>query len=135
MVKDISDTLRSPESYEDAHDIKIRGLEGSTDYIVSNIKGNELMFTIPDVPQIAKLTTRCGDFPDSWNFPPQILVNGSPITANVSISQSSDGTIDNFFDQFEDSLKTDPAFTPYNLIVKRIGSTIRVWSICCCRHC
>jgi len=128
MVKDISDTLRSPESYEDANDIKIRGLEGSTDYIVSNIKGNKLMFTIPDVPQIAKLTTRGGDFPDSWNFPPQILVNGSPITANVSISQSSDGTIDNFFDQFENSLKTDPAFASYNLIVKRIGSTIRVWS-------
>ena len=129
MVKDISDTLRSPESYEDAHDIKIRGLEGSTDYIVSNIKGNELMFTIPDVPQIAKLTTRGGDFPDSWNFPPQILVDGTTIvSANVSISQSSDGTIDNFFDQFEDSLKTDPAFAPYNLIVKRIGSTIRVWS-------
>ena len=128
MIKDVADTLRSEDSYEDAYDIKIRGLEGSTDYIVSNIKGNELMFTIPDVPQIAKLTMRGGDFPDLWNFPPKIIANGTPITANVSISQSSGGTIDNFFDQFENSLRTDPAFTPYNLIVKRIGSTIRVWS-------
>lgn len=128
MIKDISDTVRPPESYEDAHDINIRGLEGSTDYIVSNIKGNKLMFTIPDVPQIAKLTTRGGDFPDSWNFPPEIIVNGNTITANISISQGSGGTIDNFFDQFENSLKTDPAFTTYNLIIKRVGSTIRVWS-------
>ena len=128
MIKDISDTVRAPESYEDAHDIKIRGLEGSTDYIVSNIKGNKLMFTVPDVPQIAKLKTRGGDFPDSWNFPPEIIVNGNTITANISISQGSGGTIDNFFDQFENSLKTDPAFTTYNLIIKRVGSTIRVWS-------
>ena len=128
MIKDAAETLRTPESYEDAHDIKIRGLDGSTDYIVSNIKGNELMFTIPDVPQIAKLTTRGGDFPTSWNFAPEIIADGTTIPANVNISFGSDGTIDEFFDQFENSLRTDSAFTPYNLIVKRIGSTIRVWS-------
>lgn len=61
MIKDVADTLRSEDSYEDAHDIKIRGLDGSTDYIVSNIKGNELMFTIPNVtPSVCHLNDVVG---------------------------------------------------------------------------
>ncbi len=50
MIKDVADTLRPEDSYEDAQDMKLNATGNSSEYILSNVAGNDLLFTVPNIP-------------------------------------------------------------------------------------
>ena len=125
MIKDVAETLRPEDSYEDAQDMKLNAGNSASEYIISNVKGNKLSFTVPDVPQICKVKAIGDTYVQGQIYTPHITVNSINIYATQQVEAD---TINDFFDQLEDILKTDSAFTSLNLNVHRIGTTIRVWS-------
>lgn len=125
MIKDVAETLRPEDSYDDAQDMKLNAGNSASEYIISNVKGNKLIFTVPDVPQICKVKAEGSLFISGQSYTPNISVSGTTVTASTQIQVDD---INTFFDELEDILKTDTAFTSYNLNVHRIGTVIRVWS-------
>lgn len=125
MIKDVAETLRPEDSYEDAQDMQLDAGNSSSEYILTNVEGNKLSFVVPDVPQICKIRSRGTKFVENQTYTPHIVVNSIDVYATEQI-QAND--ITTFFDSLEEILKTDSAFTQYDLNVHRIGTTIRVWS-------
>lgn len=126
MVKDIADTAKKPNTYEDALDVRLNSNDGASDHILVNVKGTELSFSVPDTPYIATIYNE-GNISNSWNFDPQLLFsNGS--TSQIGANISGSGTLDDLFNDIEESLRNDPVFAQYDLNVHRVGSRIRIWS-------
>ena len=125
MIKDVAETLRPEDSYEDAQDMKLNAGNSASEYIISNVKGNKLSFTVPDVPQICKVKATGDEYIENQIYTPHITVNSTNIYATENVEAN---TLNAFFDQLEEILKTDTAFSSLNLNVHRIGTTIRVWS-------
>ena len=125
MIKDVAETLRPEDSYEDAQDMKLNAGNSASEYIISNVKGNKLSFTVSDVPQICKVKAIGGNYITGQTYTPHITVNSINIFATEDVQAN---TLDAFFDQLEEILKTNTAFSSLNLNVHRIGTTIRVWS-------
>jgi hypothetical protein len=125
MIKDVAETLRPEDSYEDAQDMKLNAGNSASEYIISNVKGNKLSFTVPDVPQICKVKAIGDDYIENQIYTPHITVNSTNIFATENVEAN---TLNAFFDQLEEILKTNTAFSSLNLNVHRIGTTIRVWS-------
>jgi len=123
MIKDLSDSMKDPSSYEDAFDIRLNSNDSDSEHIIVNIKGNRFSFNIPDTPNILTITPN--DVPDTWTSNVAILHSGG-ITFGNSISGTSD--ISDMMDKIEDSLRNSPTFTSLNLNVARNGTIIRVWS-------
>ena len=125
MIKDVAETLRPEDSYEDAQDMKLNAGNSASEYIISNVKGNKLSFTVPDVSQICKVKATGDDYIENQIYTPHITVNSTNIFATENVEAD---TLNAFFDQLEEILKTNTAFSSLNLNVHRIGTTIRVWS-------
>ena len=125
MIKDVAETLRPEDSYDDAQDMKLNAGNSASEYIISNVRGNKLSFIVPDVPQICKVKAIGNDYIENQIYTPHITVNSINIFATEQVEANTLGA---FFDQLEEILKTNSAFASLNLNVHRIGTTIRVWS-------
>lgn len=128
MIKDLGELLRDPQSYDDALDIRLNSNNSASDHIVVNIKGNELSVTVPDVPNIVTLEYTAGSITDPWSITPIILTDGSS-SPYIGTPISGTGTdVTAMFDQIENSLRTDTAFSTLDLNIARSGNRIRIWS-------
>lgn len=124
MVKDLSDTMKDPSSYEDAFDIRLNSNSSDAEHVIVNIKGNRYSFSIPDVPNIITITPDTMAAP--WVSNATIVHSGGSVTGSTFIGSSAD--VPDLFDKIENSLRTDPVFAPLGLNVSRNGTIIRVWS-------
>ncbi len=126
MIKDLSELLRNNQSYDDAVDIRLNSNDSSSDHVVVNIKGNELAFNIPDIPNIITIEPVANTLPSSWTSSTSVVTSVNTFTGAAFSGTAAD--IDDFLDKIENSLKTDVAFSTLGLNVARIGRRIRVWS-------
>jgi len=124
MIKDVADNFKPRESYEDALDIRLNSNGSDSEYTVTNIKGTEFSFVVPDVPNIVTIT------PDNslttWTTHHPVLETSTGVYTGIVITTGGDA--DDLFVAIENALKTDPVFAGLNLNVARIGQRIRVWS-------
>ncbi len=96
MIKDVAETLRPEDSYEDAQDMKLNAGNSASEYIISNVKGNKLSFTVPDVPQICKVKAIGDDYVTGQIYTPHITVNSTNIFATQNVIAN---TLNEFFYQ------------------------------------
>jgi hypothetical protein len=101
MIKEVAETLRPEDSYEDAQDMKLNAGNSASEYIISNVKGNKLSFTVPDVPQICKVKATGDDYIENQIYTPHITVNSTNIFATENVEAD---TLNAFFDQLEEIL-------------------------------
>jgi hypothetical protein len=125
MIKDVAETLRPEESYEDAQDMKLNAGSSASEYIISNVKGNNLSFTIPNIPSIIKLGLKdYYNLPEPWVDSIKIIATSGTYVGNVFQGQYNDEN--DYFDQIENSLNNDFSFL--NLNIARVGNVFRIWS-------
>ncbi len=127
MIKDVAETLRPEDSYEDAQDMKLNAGNSASEYIISNVKGNKLSFTVPNVPNV--LTIELNEsitLPQPWSDTVQINMLSGTYTSS-SINGLYDD-LDDYFDQIEYTIKNDIAFASLNLNIARQGLLLRIWS-------
>lgn len=123
MIKDISDNIKDPSSFEDGFNIRLNSNSSDSEHVVVNIKGNKFSFDVPDIPNILTITPN--EVPATYSTTVALLTSIGPVFGN-SISGTSD--IDDMMDKIEDSLRNSPSFTSLELNVSRNGDIIRVWS-------
>lgn len=127
MIKDVAETLRPEDSYEDAQDMKLNAGNSASEYIISNVKGNKLSFTVPDVPSIIRLGLKnYYNLPSPWLERIRIVATSGTYVGNVFEGQYNDQ--DDYFDQIENSLNNDVPFNSLNLNISRQGNVFRIWS-------
>jgi len=124
LVKDIADTAKENTTYEDALDIRLNSNAGASDYIVTNVKGNEFLFTVPDTPNIITIEVVESALTSLFTTSTQLVTSSGIATGSLITGTNTD--VDDFVDQIEDSLNND--FPTLNLNVARIGNRLRVWS-------
>jgi hypothetical protein len=104
MIKDVAETLRPEESYDDAQDMKLNAGNSASEYIISNVKGNKLSFTVPDVASVIRLELKnYYNLPSPWLERIRIVATSGTYVGNVFEGQYNDE--DDYFDQIENSLK------------------------------
>jgi hypothetical protein len=127
MIKDVAETLRPEQSYEDAQDMKLNAGSSASEYIISNVKGNNLSFTLPDVPVLFTVNIKDISLPTNWSETITITTSSlGTFTGNTFYGLSSDK--DDYLDKIQESILEDPIFASLNLNVARSGSRIRIWS-------
>lgn len=127
MIKDVAETLRPEDSYEDAQDMKLNAGNSASEYIMSNVKGNDYSFTVPDIPAVLTLELNSVvNLPEPWADSVQVNMTSGTYTSSLFGGQFND--IDDYFDQIVDVLNNDPAFNGLNLNVARQGNKLRIWS-------
>jgi hypothetical protein len=127
MIKDVAETLRPEDSYEDAQDMKLNAGNSASEYIISNVKGNELSFILPDVPILFTVNIKDISLPAIWNETITITTPSlGTFTGSTFFGLSSDK--DDYLDKIQESILEDQIFAPLNLNVARSGSRIRIWS-------
>ena len=127
MIKDVAETLRPEDSYDDAQDMKLNAGNSASEYIISNVKGNKLSFTIPDIASVIRLGLKdYYNLPGPWLEKIRIVATSGVYVGNVFEGQYNDE--DDYFDQIENSLNNDVSFSSLNLNVSRQGNVFRIWS-------
>lgn len=123
MIKDISDNIKEPSSFEDGFNIRLNSNSSDSEHVVVNIKGNRFSFNIPDIPNILTITPDV--VPDTWSTNVALLTSNGPVFGN---SISGNSNVGDMMDKIEDSLRNSPTFTSLELNVSRNGNIIRIWS-------
>lgn len=121
MVKDIANTKKSPETYEDALDIRLNSNSENSEYTITNIKGDTLFTNGLSTPSIITLIPD-GTISGAWSITP--IINGISGTAI-----SGTGDYSSVFEALYESINTDLAFASLNLIVSIKGQRIRFYSL------
>lgn len=126
MIKDVAETLRPEDSYEDAQDMKLNAGNSASEYIISNVKGNKLSFTVPDTPTIFTVNKNDISLPANWS---ETITITTPL--NTFIGDAFIGTaaeLDDYLDKIQESILEDQAFASLNLNVARASTRLRIWS-------
>ena len=126
MIKDVAETLRPEDSYEDAQDMKLNAGDSASEYIISNVKGNKLSFTVPDTPTLFTVNIQDIALPSNWSEAITITTSVGTFTGNVFQGNAVD--IDDYLDKIQESILEDPTFALFNLNAARSGTRIRIWS-------
>lgn len=127
MIKDVAETLRPEDSYDDAQDMKLNAGNSASEYIISNVKGNKLSFTIPDTPVLFTVNKNDISLPTNWSE--TITITTSSLgTFTGSAFTGTASELDDYLDKIQESILEDPIFTSLNLNAARSGSRIRIWS-------
>jgi len=125
MVKDLSDKMKEPSTYEDALDVRLNSNSSDSDNVIVNIKGNKFSFSVPDIPNILTITP--DTIPTSWAT--NIIVGHTGGNSFGNSINGSTNSPDGLMDAIENELRTGNAFVPLQLNVARSGNTIRIWSV------
>jgi hypothetical protein len=126
MIKDVAETLRPEDSYEDAQDMKLNAGNSASEYIISNVKGNKLSFTVPDSPVLFTINIQDVGLPSSWSE--QIIITTSLGTFIGDVFVGNAAQVDDYLDKIQESILEDPIFAPLNLNAARSGTRVRIWS-------
>jgi hypothetical protein len=127
MIKDVAETLRPEDSYEDAQDMKLNAGNSASEYIISNVKGNKLSFTVPNVPVLFTVNKNNISLPAIWDETITITTPSlGTFTGSTFSGLSTD--MDDYLDKIQESILEDQIFAPLNLNIARSGSRIRIWS-------
>ena len=126
MIKDVAETLRPEDSYEDAQDMKLNAGNSASEYIISNVKGNKLSFTVPDTPVLFTINKNDISLPANWSE--TIVITSSLGTFTGSAFTGTAAELDDYLDKIQESILEDPIFAPLNLNAARSGQRIRIWS-------
>jgi len=126
MIKDVAETLRPEDSYDDAQDMKLNAGNSASEYIISNVKGNKLSFTLPDSPILFTVNKNDISLPANWSETIVITTPLGPFTGNAFTGNAAE--LDDYLDKIQESILEDQAFTSLNLNAARSGSRIRIWS-------
>lgn len=126
MIKDVAETLRPEDSYDDAQDMKLNAGNSASEYIISNVKGNKLSFTLPDSPVLFTINKNDISLPAIWNETITIQSSLPSITGSTFSGTAVD--LDDYLDKIQQSILEDPIFAPLNLNAARSGTRIRIWS-------
>ena len=127
MIKDIAETLRPEDSYDDAQDMKLNAGSSASEYIISNVKGNKLSFTLPDSPALFTVNKNDISLPQNWSETITITTSSlPPLTGSAFTGTASE--LDDYLDKIQESILEDPIFAPLNLNAARSGSRLRIWS-------
>ena len=127
MIKDVAETLRPEDSYEDAQDMKLNAGNSASEYIISNVKGNKLSFTVPDTPVLFTVNKNDISLPANWSE--TIVITTSSLGTFIGSAFTGTATdLDDYLDKIQESILEDQAFTSLNLNVARSGQRIRIWS-------
>jgi len=126
MIKDVAETLRPEDSYEDAQDMKLNAGNSASEYIISNVKGNKLSFTVPDTPVLFTINKNDISLPANWSE--TIVITSSLGTFTGSAFTGTAAELDDYLDKIQESILEDPIFAPLNLNAARSSSRIRIWS-------
>ena len=127
MIKDVAETLRPEDSYEDAQDMKLNAGNSASEYIISNVKGNKLSFTLPDSPLLFTVNKNNVSLPANWSE--TIVITTSSLGTFIGSAFTGTATdLDDYLDKIQESILEDQAFTSLNLNAARSGQRIRIWS-------
>ena len=117
MIKDVAETLRPEDSYEDAQDMKLNAGNSASEYIISNVKGNKLSFTVPDTPVLFTVNKNDISLPANWSETIVITSSLGTFTGSAFIGTAAE--LDDYLDKIQESILEDQAFASLNLNVDR----------------
>jgi len=118
LKKDISKEKVTQDSYEDALNVRITTDVGSSTGSIMNIKGNELMLTIPNTGNFVNIIFNSPTIASSY----LVTINGISATFNYL------GTPNNIYTNFKPFLETTLGFSSLNLSAFTDGTSVKLYS-------
>lgn len=130
MSKDPAVLKQQPSTYTDALDIRVSTDHGGTEQAVINIKGNEHLTDIPDVPSILLLEPNWDRYDDEdytvTTFTVTVYIDGNAVVSDpITVTEVG---VEARIAAIADALLNSAVFGPYNLQVVVAGTRVRVWS-------